>query len=74
MFLFVNVVKVKRKIGKVEGCELHLEVKRKIRKVMVIFLQSLQNKPKGAKGLGGRGQEKERQKSLEIFNSGFIVN
>jgi hypothetical protein len=75
MFLFCNVVRVKRKIGKVEGCELHLEVKRKIMKVMVIFLQSLQNKPKGAKGLGRRGQKKKkRQKSLEIFNIGFIVN
>jgi hypothetical protein len=62
MFLFVNVVKVKRKIGKVEGCELHLEVKRKIRKVMVIFLQSLQNKPKGAKGVGGVGSRKKKAK------------
>ncbi len=60
MFLFFNVVKVKRKIRKVESCELHLEVKRKIRKVMVIFLQSLQNKPKGAKGLGGGGGNQEK--------------
>jgi hypothetical protein len=27
---------------------------------MVIFLQSLQNKPKGAKGLGGGGGNQEK--------------
>jgi hypothetical protein len=57
MFLFFNVVRVKRKIGKVKGCELHLEVKRKIKEGNGYFLAILGKQAQGSKGVGGWGQE-----------------